>query len=67
MTGIANHFVTGQVFRTKVQELTLRGLRSEETRVLASRADAARKHQVELYRLRDLVVRVRISDVVLLA
>ena len=35
--------------------------------MLAGGADATCEHQVELYRLRDLVVRVRVPDIVLLA
>ena len=51
----------------EVEEMALSCLRSEETRMLAGGADATCEHQVELYRLRDLVVRVRVPDIVLLA
>ena len=59
MTGIANRFVTGQVFRTKVQELTLRGLRSEISSQIGAGPNGGLEHQVEGGRLGWLLITLR--------
>ena len=59
MAGIVNDFVIGQVFRTEVQELTLRGLRSKISSQVGAGPNGGLEHQVEGDRFGWLLITLR--------